>query len=159
VGYISPKKARGLNPLSIYTVGYEGASLVSLIDALKREGVAAVLDVRRDPWSRRPEFRKRALEAALAVAGIAYRHEPRLGVPWEIRERFRDGTDPEGFAAWYATEVLGGEGDLLRELSASVGSTPTALLCYEADPTRCHRSLLTLEFARLTGLPVHHLTP
>ncbi|OGD78697.1 MAG: hypothetical protein A2Y64_05540 [Candidatus Coatesbacteria bacterium RBG_13_66_14] len=143
----------------IFTIGYEGASLVSFIGTLRCEGIKALLDVRRDPVSRRPEFRKRALEAALAEAGIAYRHEPRLGVPRDVRERFRDAVDPAGFAAWYAAEVLGKQSDLLRELTLSVGSTPTALLCYEADPARCHRSLLALELARLTGLPVRHLDP
>jgi uncharacterized protein (DUF488 family) len=143
----------------IFTVGYEGASLVSVIGTLGRSGVAAVLDVRRDPWSRRPEFRKRALEEALAAAGIAYRHEPRLGVPRDVRERFRDGADPGGFAAWYAAEVVEKNGDLVRELSESVASIPTALLCYEADPARCHRSLLALELARPNGLPVRHLAP
>ncbi|HUT99628.1 MAG TPA: DUF488 domain-containing protein [bacterium] len=143
----------------IFTIGYEGASLVSFIGTLEREGIATLLDVRRDPWSRRPEFRKRGLEEALAVAGIAYRNEPRLGVPRDIRERFRDGAAPEIFAAWYAAEVLAKNTDLLRELSESVKSTPTALLCYEADPARCHRALLALELARLTGLPVRHLAP
>ncbi|MCX7021043.1 MAG: DUF488 domain-containing protein [bacterium] len=153
----------------IFTIGYEGASLVSFIGTLKHEGIAALLDVRRDPWSRRPDFRKRGLEPALAAADIAYRHEPRLGVPKEVRERFRDGTDPAGFAgallaslrfaAWYAAEVLGKNQDLLRELSESVKSTPIALLCYEADPARCHRGLLALELASLTGLPIRHLTP
>jgi len=143
----------------IFTIGYEGASLVSLIGALRQSGVAALLDVRRDPWSRRPEFRKRGLEKALAAAGIAYRHEPRLGVPKEMRERFRDCAAPEIFAAWYADEVLGKTPDLLRELSESVKSTPTALLCYEADPARCHRNPLALELGRLTGLPVRHLAP
>jgi uncharacterized protein (DUF488 family) len=143
----------------IFTIGYEGASLVSFIDTLKREGVAALLDVRRDPWSRRPEFRKHGLEEALAAAAVVYRHEPRLGVPREIRERFRGGTDPAGFAAWYDVEVLGRNPDLVRELSDFIKSTPTALLCYEADPARCHRSLLARELARLTHLPVRHLTP
>ncbi len=143
----------------IYTIGYEGASLVSFIDTLKREGVAVLLDVRRDPWSRRPEFRKRALEEALAAVDIAYRHEPRLGVPREVRERFRGGKAPEDFAAWYVAEVLGQNPDLVRGVSDSVKSTPTALACYEADPARCHRSLLARELSRLTHLPVRHLTP
>jgi uncharacterized protein (DUF488 family) len=144
---------------NIFTIGYEGASLVSVIGVLRQSGVAALLDVRRDPWSRRPEFRKRGLEQALTAAGIAYRHEPRLGVPREVRERFRDGTALEAFAAWYAAEVLGKNPDLLRELSESVESTPTALLCYEADPARCHRNLLAQELGRLTNLPVRHLVP
>jgi len=141
----------------IFTVGYEGASLVSLIGALRQSGVAALLDVRRDPVSRRPEFRKRRLEEALSASGIAYRHESRLGVPKAERDRFRK--NPTGLAAWYAAEILGPNPDLLRELSESVESTPTALLCYEADPARCHRNLLAQELGRLTGLPVRHLDP
>jgi uncharacterized protein (DUF488 family) len=144
---------------AIFTIGYEGASLVSVIGTLKREGVAALLDVRRDPVSRRPEFRKRKLEEALSAAGVAYRHEPRLGVPKAERDRFRDCADPKVFTDWYAAKILGLNPDLLREVAESVASTPTALLCYEADPARCHRTPLALELARLTGLPVRHLAP
>jgi uncharacterized protein (DUF488 family) len=144
---------------AIFTIGYEGASLVSFIGTLVSAGVAALLDVRRDPWSRRPEFRKHALEETLAAAGIAYRHEPRLGVPREIRQCFRGGKAPKEFAAWYAAEVLSRESGLVREISESVVSTSTALLCYEADPAHCHRSLLARELGRSTGLTVRHLTP
>jgi uncharacterized protein (DUF488 family) len=144
---------------SIFTVGYEGASLVSLIEVLKLSGVEVLLDVRRDPWSRRPEFKKRALERVITAAGIAYRHEPRLGVPKEVRERFRGGADAAGFNAWYLGEVLATQPALLDELAELVRSAPTALLCYEADHRRCHRGLLALELSRLTGLPVEHLKP
>ncbi|MCK4593226.1 DUF488 domain-containing protein [bacterium] len=144
---------------SLYTIGYEGASLVSLIAALRRNSAALVLDVRRDPYSRKAGFKKRELEKALPAEGIAYRHEPRLGVPKEIRESFRGNVDPSSFAAWYRSEVLPVYPDLLEELAKLVGSTPTVLLCYEADPRRCHRSHLALELSRRSGLRVMHLSP
>jgi len=143
----------------IFTVGYEGAPLVSFLGMLEGDGVAVLLDVRRDAFSRRPEFRKRAFEEALAAAGVAYRHEPRLGVPKEVREHFRGEVEPEGFAAWYAACVLEKNPALVEELAVLATSTPTALFCYEADPARCHRSLLARELARRTGLSVRHLTP
>lgn len=141
----------------IFTIGYEGASLVSLIEVLKRRKVTLVLDVRRDAWSRRTCFRKGELEKELSDEGIIYRHEPGLGVPKEVRERFRDGADPNGFAAWYSNGALLTHRDLLGELAELVGSRATALLCYEADPRRCHRSLLALELGRRARLPIRHL--
>lgn len=144
---------------SLFTIGYEGASLVSVIEALKRGGVTLLIDVRRDPYSRKPGFKKRELEKALAAEGIAYRHEPRLGVPKEVRESFRDVVDSSSFAAWYRSDVLLVCPDLLEELAELVRLTPTVLLCYEAAPRRCHRSHLALELSRLSGLQVKHLGP
>lgn len=143
----------------IFTIGYEGASLVSLVQSLQRNAVALVLDVRRDAWSRRTCFRKGELEKALSAEGIAYRHEPRLGVPKEKRDEFRGRADGVDFGTWYRMEVLENRRELLDELGKLVESAPTALLCYEADPAHCHRYLLAGELARLTDLDVRHLTP
>ncbi len=151
----SPDNGKG----KIFTIGYEGASLVSLIGVLRRNSVVLVLDVRRDPYSRKAGFKKRELEKALPAEGIAYHHEPRLGVPKEIRESFRGNVDPSSFAAWYCSEVLPVYPDLLEELAKLVRLTPAVLLCYEADPHRCHRSHLALELSRLSGLRIKHLSP
>jgi uncharacterized protein (DUF488 family) len=59
----------------VYTVGHSTRTADELIGLLREAGVTAVADVRRWPTStRHPQFRRPALEAALAAAGIAYHH-------------------------------------------------------------------------------------
>ena len=70
---------------AVFTIGYEDATPDRVRAALRAAGVATVVDVRALANSRRPGFAKRALSAALAEAGIGYRHLPALGTPPEGR--------------------------------------------------------------------------
>ncbi|MBM3927915.1 MAG: DUF488 domain-containing protein, partial [Sphingomonadales bacterium] len=58
--------------MTIYTIGYEGATQGEVIAALERAGVKRVIDVRQLPLSRRPGFSKSSLAASLAERGIDY---------------------------------------------------------------------------------------
>ena len=71
---------------SLCTIGYERASLAGFIAALKGAGVATLIDVRDQPWSQRPEFRRDDLRQALLAAGLGYVHIRALGNPKEGRE-------------------------------------------------------------------------
>ena len=77
----------------IYSVGYEGTTAEELADRLARHGVSLLVDVRLQPWSRRPGFSKQPLSVTLAMAGIEYVHEPLFGNPHENRDAYRQG-DP-----------------------------------------------------------------
>src|SRR2546428_5122690 len=68
-----------------YTSGYEKARLADVIAALSAAGVAALIDVRDRPISRRPGFSKRQLAATLEEAGIDYVGLRALGTPPEGR--------------------------------------------------------------------------
>src|ERR671938_577840 len=63
----------------IYSVGYEGLTVAGLIERLQQNRIEEVVDVRANPYSRRPGFSRKRLAESLAAAGIAYRHEPLLG--------------------------------------------------------------------------------
>jgi uncharacterized protein (DUF488 family) len=76
---------------TIYTIGYEGASVQGLIGTLEHMGIQHVLDVRELPQSRRPGFSKKVLAEALAQAGIEYSHLRQLGDPKNGREAARRG--------------------------------------------------------------------
>jgi uncharacterized protein (DUF488 family) len=129
---------------SVFTVGHSNHPLDGFLGLLKAHGVERAVDVRRFPASRKwPHFDRAALEASLPEAGIDYVGMPELGgrrkprpdsphTAWRV-EAFRgyaDFMDTPEFAA--ALERLG---DLARE-------RPTALMCAEALPWRCHRSLI-----------------
>ncbi len=63
----------------IISLGYEGRDATDLIEQLRASGVAALVDVRLTPLSRKPGLSKKRLAAALEEAGIAYVHLPQLG--------------------------------------------------------------------------------
>ena len=128
--------------MKIFTIGYEKSTQPELIAALKAAGVTRLIDVRAVPRSRRPGFSKTILRNGLAEAGIDYVHLKALGTPPEGREAARKGRQAE-LERIYAGQldlpeaiVAGAE---MRELAAE---QPSALLCYERDPSGCHRTLL-----------------
>jgi uncharacterized protein (DUF488 family) len=141
--------------VKVFTVGYQDATPAALIAALKAAGVATLVDVRALANSRRPGFAKRALSAALEEAGIGYHHERALGTPAEGRAAVRAGR-PEAMRRIFAAHLAGVEAQAaLAALSDRARREPVCLLCLEADPRHCHRTLV----AEAVGLPVVHLRP
>ncbi|MGE0178828.1 MAG: DUF488 family protein [Sphingomonas sp.] len=126
----------------IFTIGYEGATQAELIAALKAAGVDRVIDVRAVPLSRKPGFSKNVLAAGLKEAGIDYVHLKALGTPPAGREAARKGRMAEMeriYAAQLETPEAGAEAGRMIALAEEAAS---ALLCFERDPARCHRSPL-----------------
>ncbi|HUG04378.1 MAG TPA: DUF488 domain-containing protein [Steroidobacteraceae bacterium] len=141
--------------LHILTIGYEGTSLTDFIATLKAHRVRQVLDVRELAISRRRGFSKTALSLALAGAGISYAHGPALGTPRWLRHRLRDDGDFDGFRKDFRKQ-LAAKRPLLDSLAGSL-SGRVALLCYERNPSECHRSLVAAALARRTRAAVEHL--
>lgn len=139
----------------LLTVGYEGASLAEFLATLRAAGVTTLLDVRELPLSRRPGFSKRALGEALGTVGIAYRHERELGSPKDIRNQLRANGDYSQYFASFKT-YLKHQQPLLRALAESLEGS-VALMCFERDPSTCHRSVVARHLETLTGLTVRHL--
>ena len=139
----------------VATIGYEGATPGSLVAALRAAGIATLVDVRALANSRRPGFAKRALSAALAEAGIGYLHLPALGTPAAGRAAARSGR-PEAMRRIFTAHLAGTEPQAaLAALGDLARREAVCLLCLEADPAQCHRTLV----AEATGLPVRHLAP
>ncbi|WP_372616967.1 DUF488 family protein [Falsiroseomonas sp.] len=144
-----------MTPGEVATIGYETATPATLVAALRAAGVARVVDVRALANSRKPGFAKRALSAALAEAGICYEHLPALGTPAAGREAARSGR-PEVMRRVFAAHLAGVEPQAaLAGLRERARHERLCLLCLEADPARCHRTLV----AEAIGLPVRHLAP
>jgi uncharacterized protein (DUF488 family) len=138
----------------VATIGYEGATPDRLVAALKEAGVATLVDVRAIANSRRPGFAKRALSAAMAEAGIGYVHLPALGTPAAGRQAARSGK-PEVMRRLFAAHLTGTEAQAaLAELGDRARREHVCLLCLEADPRHCHRTLV----AEALDLPIRHLS-
>lgn len=141
-----------------FTIGYEGATVGQVVDALLDAGVQHVLDVRQIAQSRKPGFSKRALERALGEAGIGYTHRRDLGDPKPGREAARQGQFKLFRAIFLAHLDLPTTREALRHAAGDVTGRTTALLCYERDPTHCHRSMVADRLTTLVPIQVEHLT-
>ncbi|MDP1026431.1 DUF488 domain-containing protein [Sphingomonas sp. KR1UV-12] len=127
---------------TIYTIGYEGATMDAFIAALRTAGVARVIDVRALPLSRRPGFSKSPLAASLREAGIGYVHLKALGTPKRGRDAAKKG-DVATLRAVYDDQLVLPEAQVAAaRMLELAGEVPSALLCYERDPCHCHRTLL-----------------
>lgn len=140
----------------LYTIGYEGLDVFSVVDALKAHGVRVLIDVRELPLSRKRGFSKTALSEALADAGVQYVHLKELGAPRPVRHALRaDGDWNEYCRGYYGHLDL--QDEALRLVAELARAQNTCLLCFEADYRECHRSLIAerLESLGHLGRAVH----
>ena len=128
--------------MTIYTIGYEGATVDAFLAALTAAGVRRVIDVRALPLSRRPGFSKSSLAAALSEVGIDYVHLKPLGTPKPGRDAAKKG-DVATLTAVYEGQLALPEAQLAAARMLELADErPSALLCFERDPCHCHRTLL-----------------
>jgi uncharacterized protein (DUF488 family) len=142
------------------TIGYELATVPTFLRALTEHRVELLVDVRAVASSRRPGFAKTALAANLDGAGIAYLHLRGLGTPAAGRVAARAGRHGEMrkvFQDHLATEGAQAELETLAEIVRS--GRRVCLLCLEADPTHCHRSIVAGALAAKLPVGVVHLAP
>jgi uncharacterized protein (DUF488 family) len=155
----------------VYTIGHSTLAIEDFIARLKGHGVTLLVDVRKMPGSRRhPQFGRDALASALAREGIRYVHAPELG-------GFRKARPGSPNSGWrnasfqgYADYMMTPEFDAaLRPILLRASEEKQALMCAEAVPWRCHRSLvadaLTVRGVRVeeiqspTRTSTHEMTP
>ncbi|MDY0042509.1 MAG: DUF488 domain-containing protein, partial [Desulforhabdus sp.] len=103
--------------------------------------ITVLADVRLNPISRKPNFSKRALAQELANHHIQYVHFRELGTPQNLRNELAETKDYGKFKVDYRN-YLDTRQHALEELDRLVKSKVVALMCLEADPERCHRSVI-----------------
>ena len=128
--------------MKVFTIGYEGVTVAEFVAALRSVGVEQVIDVRALPLSRRPGFSKSSLAASLAEAGIGYVHLKALGTPKEGRDAAKKG-DVATLERVYAGQLELPEAQAQAQAMLEwVRERRCVLLCFERDPSHCHRTLL-----------------
>jgi len=128
----------------VYTIGHSTRPAGDFVSLLTAHGIRTLVDVRTIPKSRHnPQFNGEALDATLAQSGIRYVHEPDLG---GLRKPRSDSinlawrnTSFRGYADYMQTPPFDAAID---RLVARAEEGPTAIMCAEAVPWRCHRSLV-----------------
>jgi uncharacterized protein (DUF488 family) len=146
-------------PPVILTIGHSTRTLENFIQLLQAHGVKRVVDVRTVPRSRRnPQFNRETLPESLSKAKIRYTHSQELG---GLRHPRSDSPNTgwrnssfRGFADYMQTpEFAAGLAKLMK--LASRGQI--AVMCAEAVPWRCHRSLIA-DALLVRGVRVEHIT-
>jgi uncharacterized protein (DUF488 family) len=156
-----PPRARaapGWGGARVLAIGHSTRPAEELLELLRSCGVRVLADVRTVPRSRRnPQFAAEALAPALELAGIRYAHLPRLGGLRRPRPASPNGGwRNEGFRG-YADHMQTPEFEEgLVELRALAREGPVAVMCAEAVPWRCHRSLLA-DALHARGVEVEHI--
>jgi uncharacterized protein (DUF488 family) len=129
----------------IRTVGHSTRPIGAFIEILEAHGIKRLIDVRTIPKSRHnPQYNREALERSLRDAGIGYEHMSALG---GLRHPRKDspnmGWRNESFRG-YADHMQTAEFEsALNALGAAATHEAVAIMCAEAVPWRCHRSLIS----------------
>jgi uncharacterized protein (DUF488 family) len=158
---------------TVTTIGVYGWTTAAFIAALRDADVRQLLDVRQRRGVRGPEYawaNSARLQAALADAGIEYRHHRELAPTTELRrlqyredarlgvgKRSRAELAPE-YRERYTKEILA-RVDLAPIVAAMPADAASALFCVERDPEACHRSIVAERLAAEFGVPISHIVP
>lgn len=150
------RQKRPTADLAIYTAGYEGKTVDEFLNLLMRSGIHRLIDVRYNPISRRYGFHKSTLKRLCNSLEIDYQHLPELGIPGIARAALNSTDSYITLFQEYRCGLLDRSDDL--QIAMSLLSTePSVLVCMEAHPQSCHRTVLAQHLAGLMDLPVKHL--
>ena len=147
-----------MGAVAIHTIGHSTRTLEELIGLLKAHGIETLADVRTVPRSRRvPQFDKDSLPTALTASGIEYVHMKALG-GWRHARKDSPNT------GWRNASFRGyADYMLTAEFEAAIGALVelarkkrVAIMCAEAVPWRCHRSLIS-DALVVRGIEVKHI--
>ena len=153
------KKAREESTWVLFTLGHSTRALEEFGVILRAHGVRRIVDVRSIPRSRHnPQFNRDTLSRFLRNRRISYRHMKSLGGlrrarPDSLANAGWRNASFRGFADYMQTPQFGRALDQLIRLAAE---RPTAILCAESVPWRCHRSLIA-DALTARGIHVDHI--
>jgi uncharacterized protein (DUF488 family) len=142
----------------LYTIGHSTRSIDELVQLLKHYKVDELIDVRKIPRSgHNPQFNRENLATSLEHSSIVYRHEPELG---GLRKPSGDSVNLgwrnpgfRGFADYMQTDQFSA---VLQTLMDRSQDRMLCILCAEAVPWKCHRSLIS-DALTVHGASVRHI--
>src|SRR6204780_4440340 len=156
---------------ALFTLGHSTLPIESFVAVLRAYGIERLVDIRTMPRSRHnPQFNDTALAASLDAEHLEYLHVPALG---GLRHARKDSPNTgwrnagfRGYADYMLTEVFQ---DALEQLIEMSRRQRVAIMCAEAVPWRCHRSLVAdalsvhgvpaVEILSESSCRLHRLTP
>lgn len=140
----------------LFTIGYEGISIDTFLNRLIKNNIKVLVDVRRNPISRKYGFSKKSLSSIVKSVGIEYSHHFELGITSEKRQHLITQADYDHLFTSYENDVLSNKLKALQNLfTFFCNKKRIALMCFEADSSMCHRKRLA---KAMTTLPKWHYT-
>lgn len=135
----------------LFTIGYEGSSLENYLNRLIRNNVQTLVDVRRNPLSRKYGFSKKTLSDTVKKLGIGYVHIPELGIASDRRQGLTTQADYDRLFHSYEKEELKRNGRALQELfDLFLKDKRVAITCFEANVCMCHRGRVAKAMSTLS---------
>lgn len=151
-----PKKRR---KSVVATIGYEGGSIENYLNRLIESDIRILVDVRKNPISRKYGFSKNTLAKLLSRVGIEYIHIPELGIESTDRKSLNSQSDYDRLFNTYENSVLIEQTEALDQvLEIFNDKRRIALTCFEKEHVQCHRSRVAAKLAETNSdVEVQHL--
>jgi 3-methyladenine DNA glycosylase/8-oxoguanine DNA glycosylase len=145
--------------IRLYTIGHSTRSIDELVALLRAADVSTLADIRTIPRSRHnPQFEREALSAALRRRRLRYVHVPLLGGLRRARPDSPNTAWRNASFRGFADYMLSADFEAgLAELRRLASDGTVAVMCAEAVPWRCHRSLVA-DALLVRGARVEHIT-
>jgi uncharacterized protein (DUF488 family) len=147
---------QGRKTTTLHTIGYEGLDTEEFLSLLSKHDIETLVDIRELPLSRKSGFSKKALATSVKRWGIDYVHLSHLGCPKPIRNRYREDRNWTRYQRDFL-KYLATQDEAIADLAAMSGKSCCALLCFEADHNRCHRSMVADAVKQVSGVGVCHI--
>ena len=123
-----------------FTIGYEGQSVESYLNLLIENDIRLLVDVRKNPLSRKYGFSKTALSGLCKKFDIHYVHLPELGIAGELRQNLVNQQDYDRLFEHYDKEVIARNPEWIQHLIGLLSEYKRlAITCFERDHSQCHR--------------------
>jgi Protein of unknown function, DUF488 len=138
--------------MCFFTIGYEGASLEGYLNRLIKNDVKLLVDVRRNPLSRKYGFSKKTLSDTVKKLGIEYIHVPELGIASEKRQKLDTQADYDRLFDSYEKHELKENKRAIEQLfEMFLDRKRIAITCFEAHVCMCHRGRVSNALSQLPG--------
>ena len=130
---------------TIFTIGHSTRPIDEFIELLKRHSITQLVDIRSIPGSRHnPQYGQQELKDSLEKDGIKYEYLKKLGgLRPAVKDSVNEGWHNKSFRSYADYMQTDDFRDGIAELLKLSKSRTTAIMCAEAVPWRCHRSLVS----------------
>lgn len=143
-----------------FTIGYEGSSFEGYLNRLIRNNVQTLVDVRRNPLSRKYGFSKMTLSDTVQKMGIEYIHLPELGIASDKRQELNTQADYDRlFDAYEKNDLKKNKVALQQLFSIFLDRRRVAITCFEAHVCMCHRGRVANALSSMPEwkYPIQHI--
>jgi len=142
---------------TLFTLGYEGKSIEQYLNELIRNNISLLIDIRKNPLSRKYGFSKNQLKNYCEAVEIKYYHFPELGIESALRQDLTDFESYTKLFEIYRENLEFKTEELNTILQLLIEFKRVALTCFEKDHSQCHRSILADRINFQINIPVKHL--